>query len=110
MDSALQVECDLSHALYIATANSIHALPTPLLDRLLVLTMPEPRSDDLAALLPSVCALIARAQGQDCCILPPLTLEEIADVQRHWDGGSVRRLRQVVEVVLGARDRFEIKH
>jgi hypothetical protein len=110
MDSALQVECDLSHAAFIATANSIDSLPTPLLDRMIVLTMREPSSDDLEGLLPSVCTLIARARGQDLRFLPPLTSEEIADVRRYWSGGSVRRLRQAVEVVLGARDCFEMKH
>jgi hypothetical protein len=39
-----------------------------------------------------------------------MTAAEIADVRRHWDGGSVRRLRQVVDVVLGTRDHFEMKH
>ena len=81
-----------------------------LLDRMLVLRMPEPGAEHLEALLPSLCLAMAREQGLDARFVPPMTAAEIADVRRHWAGGSVRRLRQVVEVVLGARDRFEMKH
>ncbi|MBM1174554.1 AAA family ATPase [Microvirga arabica] len=110
MDSALQVECDLSHAVYVATANAVDATPTPLLDRMLVLQMPEPAAEHLEELLPALCLAIAREQGLDGRFVPPMTAAEITDVRRYWDGGSVRRLRQVVEVVLGARDQFEMKH
>jgi ATP-dependent Lon protease len=110
MDTALQVECDLSHAVYMATANAVGDIPTPLLDRMLVLQMPEPAAEHLEALLPSLCLAMAHEQGLDARFVPPMTAAEIADVRRHWDGGSVRRLRQVVDVVLGTRDHFEMKH
>jgi ATP-dependent Lon protease len=110
MDTALQVECNLSHAVYLATANAVGDLPTPLLDRMLVLQMPEPGAEHLEALLPSLCLAMAREQGLHPRFVPPMTAAEIADVRRHWDGGSVRRLRQVVDVVLGTRDHFEMKH
>jgi ATP-dependent Lon protease len=110
MDTALQVECDLSHAVYIATANAVGDLPTPLLDRISVLQMPEPGAEHLEALLPSLRLATAREQGLDGHFVPPMTAAEIADVRRHWAGGSVRRLRQVVDVVLGARDYFEMRH
>ncbi len=110
MDAALQVECDLSHAVYIATANRVGDIPTPLLDRMLVLPMPGPSADHLEALLPTLCIAIAREQGLDERFVSPLTPDEIRDVRRHWTGRSVRRLRQVIEVVLGTRDCFEMKH
>jgi hypothetical protein len=110
MDTALQVECNLSHAVYLATANAVGDLPTPLLDRMLVLQMPEPSAEHLEALLPSLCLAMAREQGLHPRFVPPMTAAEIADVRRYWDGGSVRRLRQVVDVVLGTRDHFEMKH
>ncbi|MPR09319.1 AAA family ATPase [Microvirga tunisiensis] len=110
MDNALQVECDLSHAVYVATANAVGGIPTPLLDRMLVLNMPEPGAEHLEAMLPTLCIAIAREQGLDEGFVPPLTFGEIADVRRHWGGGSIRRLRQIVEVVLGARGLFETKH
>jgi hypothetical protein len=110
MDSALQIECDLSHAVYVATANAVRGIPTPLLDRMLALNMPEPGAEHLEAMLPSLCIAIAREQGLDEGYVPPLTFGEIADVRRHWGGGSIRRLRQILEVVLGARGLFETKH
>jgi hypothetical protein len=110
MDSALQVECDLSHALYIATSNEVRGIPTPLLDRLLTLKMPEPGAEHLEAMLPSLCIAIAREQGLDERFVPPLTRAELADVRRHWGGGSIRQLRQVIEVILEARSLFVTKH
>jgi ATP-dependent Lon protease len=109
-DSALQVECDLSHALYIATANEFRGIPTPLLDRLLVLKMPKPGTEHLEAMLPSLYIAIAREQGLDQRFVPPLSSAEVDDVRWHWGGGSIRRLRQAIEVVLGARGLFETKH
>jgi hypothetical protein len=76
----------------------------------MMLTMPEPSADHLEALLPSLCAVIGRERGEDHRFMASLTLEEIADVRRHWSGGSIRRLRHVVEVVLRARDWFKVKH
>jgi hypothetical protein len=110
MDPALQVECDLTHVSFIATANAIAPLPPPLRDRLLILEMPEPGAEHLEAVLPSLWAIILQEHGQDPCFTPALSPAEIADIRRHWGGGSVRRLRQVVEVMLGVRDFFETKH
>jgi hypothetical protein len=110
MDPALQVECDLTHVNFIATANALAPLPPPLRDRLLILEMPEPGAEHLEAVLPSLWAVILQERGQDPCFVPALSPAEIADIRRHWGGGSVRRLRQVVEVVLGVREFFETKH
>ena len=110
MDVALQVECDLSHAIFIATANSTDSLPMPLLDRMLTLEMPEPGAEHLESVLPSLLTAIIHERGHDPRFVPPLTCSEIDDIRWHWAGGSVRRLRQVVEVVLGIRDRFEVRH
>ncbi len=103
-DSALQTNLDLSQVSYLATANSLDPLPSPIRDRFRVVTFPKPAGDDLAALLPAVIADLARERGLDQSWMPPLDGVEYAAVTMNWRGGSVRRLRRIVEVVLRERD------
>jgi ATP-dependent Lon protease len=103
-DSALQTNLDLSQVSYLATANSLDPLPSPIRDRFRVVTFPKPAGGDLAALLPAVIADLARERGLDQSRMPPLDGVEYAAVTMNWRGGSVRRLRRIVEVVLRERD------
>jgi hypothetical protein len=77
---------------------------------MLVLEMPEPDTAHLEAILPALYRAISQENGQDPRFVPSLTPEEVNDVRRLWRGGSMRQLRQIVEVVLGVRERFAIKH
>lgn len=103
-DPAIQNSVDLSHVSYLATANSVTGLPAPLLDRLRVLEFPRPSAHDLDALLPPVIADLARGRGLQPVWIPPLSGEERAAIASAWPGGSVRQLRQLVEIVLRDRD------
>lgn len=103
-DPALQTELDLSHVSYIATANSVDPLPTPLRDRFRTITFPTPKDGDLDALLPAVIVDIARERGLDTCWISPLGTRERHAIAKIWRGGSVRRLRRVVEIVLREKD------
>lgn len=103
-DPALQVPLDLRHVSYIATANATDALPTPLRDRFREVTFPEPKADDLTALLPAVIADILRDRGLDPRWMAPIAIGEKEAIERYWKGGSVRRLRRIVEVILRERD------
>lgn len=103
-DPALQTNLDLSQVSYVATANSLDPLPSPIRDRMRVVTFPKPSADDLDALLPAVIADLARDRGLDQSWVPPLDRAEHTAVARHWRGGSVRRLRRIVEAVLRERD------
>jgi ATP-dependent Lon protease len=103
-DPALQTNLDLSHLSYVATANSLDPLPSPIRDRFRVVTFPKPGADDLDALLPAVLADLARERGLDQSWTPPLDGAEHTAVARHWRGGSVRRLRRIVEAILRDRD------
>jgi ATP-dependent Lon protease len=94
----------LSQVSYLATANSLDPLPSPIRDRFRVVTFPKPTGDDLAALLPAVIADLARERGLDQSWMPPLDGVEYAAVTMNWRGGSVRRLRRIVEAVLRERD------
>ena len=103
-DPALQTPLDLSHVSYISTANSIDPLPSPIRDRFRVVTFPKPSPDHLNALLPAILADLARERGLDRRWVMPLDNSEHAAVARHWRGGSVRRLRRIVEAVLHHRE------
>ncbi|MFI5002534.1 MAG: AAA family ATPase [Reyranellales bacterium] len=103
-DPALQTNLDLSQVSYVATANSLDPLPSPIRDRMRVVTFPKPSADDLDALLPAVIADLARERGLDQSWMPPLDGAEHTAVARHWRGGSVRRLRRIVDAILRDRD------
>jgi ATP-dependent Lon protease len=103
-DPALQTNLDLSQVSYIATANSVDPLPSPIRDRFRVVAFPKPSADDLDALLPAVIADLARERGLDESWVTPLDGIERAAAAQHWSGGSVRRLRRIVEAILRERD------
>jgi hypothetical protein len=54
--------------------------------------------------LPAVIADLASERGLDQSWVPPLDGEEHALAARYWLGGSVRRLRRIVETLLRERD------
>lgn len=103
-DPALQTTLDLSQVSYVATANSLDPLPSPLRDRFRVITFPKPDAKHLDALLPAVVADLARERGLDQRWIAPLDGAEHAAIAGHWRGGSVRRLRRLVEALLRERD------
>lgn len=109
-DPALQVDLDLSHVSYIATANSIDPLPYPLRDRFRIVRFPQPTADDLDALLPAVITSLASERGIDESWIAPLDRFERDAVAQHWSGGSVRRLQRLVEAVLRARESRAVCH
>ena len=95
----------LSHVNYVATANSLDPLPTPLRDRFRIVMFPKPTIDDLDALLPGLLQAIATERCVDARWIAPLDAVERAAIARHWSGGSIRRLLRILDVVLQARDR-----
>jgi hypothetical protein len=103
-DPALQTNLDLSQVSFVATANSLDPLPGPMRDRFRVIKFPKPSADDLDALLPAVLEGLARERGLDESWVPPLDGAEHAAAAQLWRGGSVRRLRRIVEAILRERD------
>jgi len=104
MDPALQTNLDLSKVSYVATANSLDPLPAPIRDRFRVVSFRKPTAKDLDALLPAVISDLARERGLDQVWVPPLSGIEREVVAKYWHGGSVRRLRRIVEAILRERD------
>lgn len=103
-DPALQTNLDLSEVSYIGTANTLDPLPSPIRDRFRIVAFPKPAAKDLDALLPAVIADLAKERGLDQSWMTPLDGVEREAVAKHWPGGSVRRLRRIVEAVLRERD------
>ena len=104
-DPALQVPIDVSHVSFLATANGVHALPPPLIDRMRILEFPDatrrgsrfPFTDDHQRTGP-------RARARRAWIAP-LTIAERETLSAYWRGGSVRHLARLVEVVVRERER-----
>jgi ATP-dependent Lon protease len=109
-DPAFQTTLDLSEISYVATANSVDTLPSPLRDRFRVIFFPKPTADHIDMLLPTVTADLATERGLDLRWVEPLTGFERDAVAAHWRGGSVRRLRRVVEIVLRARENAAVRN
>jgi ATP-dependent Lon protease len=103
-DPALQTNLDLSQVSFVATANTLDPLPSPIRDRFRVVTFKKPSAEHRDVLLPAVIADLARERGLDQSWVPPLDGDEHAAVARSWRGGSVRRLRRIVEAILRERD------
>jgi hypothetical protein len=107
-DTYVESQVDLSGVSYIATANNTSALEhshPALLDRFRRFTMPSPRRQDLPILLRGVMREIRTERGQDEHWLPDLNGEEAELVAAHFEeGGSVRRVRRLVETVLASRE------
>ena len=105
MDPYLEAPIDASRVLWIATANSISELPGPLKDRCRFLSFPEPRPEDLPALGARMLEQLAQDRGLDPRWHPELTQEELDVLSRYWKGGSLRKLRKLIEGVLAVRER-----
>jgi hypothetical protein len=96
--------CDLSHVSYIATANDSGAIPAVLRDRFRMLQLPLPGGQHLPELARSIIADIAVTNGGDPRWYPDLMEDELQIAWRLWPGGSVRRLRAVVERLVARRE------
>ena len=110
MDPALQVELNLAAVSFIATANRTEPLPPPLQDRMRITEFPSPRLGDLDALIAPVIADISGNLGVDSRWFAPVSQLERDVLARQWRGGSVRRLRRMIEVILRHRDRSAARH
>ncbi len=107
-DPGLGVEVDISHVSYVATANSTAVLPAPLVDRFRQVEFPSPRIEDLDDLVDSLRREIAQERRIDAGFFLPLSAMERHLLLRNWGGGSVRRLRRMLDVVYRARDRQSV--
>lgn len=104
-DPALEVPLDLSGVSYILTANELHGMRGPLLDRAPPVQWPMPRAQDLPIVAAAILDELRRERGLDATWCPPLDGDEL-DALTAWRGGSLRPLRRMVEAVLASREVF----
>lgn len=103
-DPFVQSDVDLSHVSYLLTANDDTVLPGPLRDRLRVVRIPEPTIEHLVQIARTVVSDIAKERGGDGRWFADLGDGELAIAESLWPGGSVRRLRAIVERILARRE------
>ena len=99
----LLAEIDVSHVLYLCTANETASLPSSLRDRMRIVRVGEPGADHLGVLAPALAREACRELGLDER-WGALDAEELAALAEAWRGGSIRRLAKLVSGVIQARD------
>lgn len=103
MDPYLRAPLDLSHVIWLASANTLEAIPAALRSRLRVIHVPAPGPEHAPALARAALCEIE----SDLALLPgwlrPLDGEEVAAVQANWRG-DLRVLRRMIETVVDARE------
>ena len=110
MDPAAMIEVDLSHISFLATANSIAAIPQPLLDRFRVFEIPAPGREHLPAILPTMLKRAAQSRGLREEWVEPFDEAETAVIRRRWTNGSLRSLQRLVAGILRSREKLAPRH
>lgn len=104
-------ELNLSMVTYIATANDVTRLPTPLKDRFRIIRVAEPTLQHLPQLAAQVMRDLSiedESRAHDA----PLADDELAVIGKAWSrsGFSMRKLQKIVAATLEARDQFSMRH
>jgi hypothetical protein len=98
-------EIDLSHVTFFATVNELEKMPAPLRDRFRVLQISEPRPEHMTALARTIVRDLGAESGEDPRFYPELEDGELLIAESLWPrGGSIRRLRRIVEAILRHRE------
>jgi hypothetical protein len=101
-DGKLRVNIDLSHINYIATANSVRTVPTPLLSRFTVREMPRPESQHIDKIIAYQRKQIALDWGCSVTDVPVIDDVERRSLMLALDNGSsLRALSRMIENLVG---------
>lgn len=109
-DPYIQAPIDLSHMIWIATANSREGIPPTLLDRMTPLQFPLPDHTHMHTLANAILKQTLVAQGYDERWARSLDVEELEALYMAWPGGSMRSLQRLVEVIIDARNTQSSRH
>jgi hypothetical protein len=106
-DPYLEAEVDLSHVAWIGTANSLGTLHPAFRDRFRKFEVPLPGLRHADVLIPTIVAVVNADRG----LAPEWAFApnegETAMIAELWGGGSIRRLRTVVEKVVDRVERMD---
>jgi ATP-dependent Lon protease len=109
-DVYLEAAVDLSHVVWLGTANEVHEMPGSLKDRCTVIQFPPPLARHLPALSRHLLQGLVTDRGLDARWAAPLDGTEQEALGRLWHGGSLRPLVRLLEAVLTARERGQLVH
>lgn len=104
-DPYVESACDLSHVSWLMTANTTATIPSVLLDRCRMIAFPEPGPEQLEVLAPRILEHLYIDIGHDPRWAMPLEQYELDALGKHWRGGSIRKLQQLLEALVEARER-----
>jgi hypothetical protein len=103
-DPYLEADVDLSHVVWIGTANSTAGLSGPLRDRCRILRVPLPGPEHLPTLAQALFRRAYVARHQDPRWFVPLDEMELRALASTWPGGSIRHLVRLLEGVVAVRN------
>lgn len=109
-DPYVQAACDLSQVSWLMTANELAGLHAPFRDRCRVIRFPDPGSEHLEHYANALLADAVRDEGLGDGWIVRLDGTELERLADHWRGGSLRKLRRLVEAVHEARRETAQRH
>ncbi len=110
LDPYVQAAVDLSHVVWIATANTLQGIAPPLRDRCRILHFPDPTSQHLPTIATHLLKALVAERGLDRRWSLPLDAFELEALTNAWPGGSIRTLARLVEGVIKARESNRTQH
>lgn len=110
LDPCLEAPVDLSHVSYLATANSLDGVSAPLRDRFRILSVPAPGPEHLLVVAGQILHAIRVERATTDDWLPDLDGDELGMLAEHWQGGSMRAVRRMVETLVATRETFALRH
>ena len=96
LDECLQIPCDLSWVSWIATVNTLGALPQPLLERFTVMLVDPPGEGHFMTLVEGAVRGFAKELGMDQRMLPSLDAEDLDILRRCRNPREINRTVQMM--------------
>lgn len=102
-DECLDIDIDVTHAIYIATANDIHLLPEPLLSRFTVVEARAPNANQMKAVIEKIYSTLNEKEGNVFASeLPPAIFEALKQ-------STPRDAKHFLDCVLNAAAKRAVK-
>ncbi|UYQ73398.1 AAA family ATPase [Pelagibacterium flavum] len=103
-DLAIDAEVNLSMISHFATANDLNGVPDPVRDRMRIIKMPDPEWQHVGTLSRQILDDLAKEWGRDPRWHEDLAQDELENIRRGWNGGSLRQLRVSIMATIATRE------